>query len=130
MARSTQQKDSLRFQHGTLIHAMYVEKRRNAQSREIFIILTSPDMTEPKDIVVDEDTARRLRDAGYPQDKSYFVWYEGRAIARQSIVYLERTIGKQEFMAAPTAQEMVIREHNLGEEEADIWTTLKRFGII
>lgn len=87
-------------------------------------------MTEPKDIVVDEETARKLRDAGYPQDKSYFVWYEGRAIARQSIVYLERTIGKQECMAAPTAQEMTIRDQNLAEENADIWTTLKRFSII
>ena len=75
-------------------------------------------MSAGSHLVVSSEKANQLKDAGFPQDKTYFMYVDGRLVARETLAYMGGYKAKDEAIAAPTVGEIVQLELN---EIADNW---------
>ena len=58
-------------------------------------------------LTVTKETAIQLKESGYPQNESYFMYVEDTVVARETLAYMGSYKSKEEAIAAPTMQEIL-----------------------
>lgn len=69
-------------------------------------------------LVVSEAKAKQLKGAGYPQDKTYFYYVDGRVIAGETLAYMGDYRAEEKAVAAPMVGELLGWKP---DDEADVW---------
>lgn len=69
-------------------------------------------------LTVSPQKAKELKEAGFPQDKTYFMYVDGRLVARETLAYMGEYKAKEEAVAAPMVGEILEWD---ADKEADNW---------